>query len=151
MYELIGGNPIDGWEFVFTAYATDDCSGIYFVEFYLNGLLQETVDGSEPIYDWSVVLNFFNKFRVFGLISNLNITEEYVNFFAVILKVSTISGLELIPSACAYDFAGNMACDEIRPSSPYIIEPGLYIFQNLILPNNYKGYIGNFIIFAAFS
>jgi hypothetical protein len=51
-YEVIGGNPQQGWDFIFTATATDSTSGIERVEFYLNDELQETVYGSGPEYQW---------------------------------------------------------------------------------------------------
>ena len=52
VYEYTG-DPIQGWEFLFTATATDDISGMDRVEFYLNDELQDTVYGPGPIYQWS--------------------------------------------------------------------------------------------------
>ena len=57
-YEIIGGNPIVGWDLLFTATATDDISGMDRVEFYLNDVWQETIMGSGPIYEW--------EFRYYG-------------------------------------------------------------------------------------
>ena len=54
-YEVTGGSPSEGWEITFTAVATDDTSGMDRVEFYLNGLLQETVTGPGPIYEWIIL------------------------------------------------------------------------------------------------
>jgi len=51
-YEVTGGNQYTGWEFTFTATATDDTSGMDRVEFYLNNTLQETVVGPGPTYCW---------------------------------------------------------------------------------------------------
>ena len=51
-YEVVGGNAIEGWDFVFTATATDDMSGMDRVEFYLNDVLQATVTGTGPTYEW---------------------------------------------------------------------------------------------------
>ena len=51
-YEVIGGNPLHGWDLLFTAEAWDDCSGIERVEFLLNGRLQDTVSGPGPNYQW---------------------------------------------------------------------------------------------------
>lgn len=151
-WEVVGGNPLDGWEIVFTATANDECSGVEGVEFYLNDVLQETVSGPGPTYSW--MLLYFppmsSKILVCGLILNRNVTDEYVNFYALVVLVSNIPGAEFIFKACAYDLAGNKACDETLPSVPDIIEPGLYLFQSLTLQNNYKGYIGKFSIFATF-
>ena len=52
-YEVMDGNPWQGWDIVVTAdNVTDDCSGLDRVEFYLNGLLQATVMGPGPTYTW---------------------------------------------------------------------------------------------------
>jgi hypothetical protein len=51
-YEVTGGSALEGWDFVFTATATDALSGMNEVEFYLNDVLQDTVPGSGPTYQW---------------------------------------------------------------------------------------------------
>jgi hypothetical protein len=51
-YEVVGGNPVQGWDFEFTAYAVDAMSGMERVEFYFNGEIQETVYGPGPEYVW---------------------------------------------------------------------------------------------------
>jgi hypothetical protein len=56
-YEVTGGGIIEGWEFTFTATATDDTSGMERVEFYFNNVLQETVPGSGPTYVWVIQYN----------------------------------------------------------------------------------------------
>lgn len=151
-WEVTGGNPLDGWEITFTATAFDECSGIECVEFYFNNELQHTVEGPGPTYSWTMIYfpPMSSKILVCGLILNRNVTEEYVNFYALVVLVSKIPGPEFIFKACAYDMAGHITCDETRPSLPDIIEPGLYLFKNLTLPNNCKGYIGKFSIFATF-
>jgi hypothetical protein len=53
-YEIIGGNPYQGWDFEFTATATDAMSGMERCEFYFNNELQETVTGSGPEYVWTL-------------------------------------------------------------------------------------------------
>jgi hypothetical protein len=53
-YEVSSGNPIQGWEFTFTATAIDSMSGMDRVEFYLNDVVQETVTGLGPEYSWSL-------------------------------------------------------------------------------------------------
>jgi hypothetical protein len=51
-YEVIGGNQWQGWDFEFTADATDAMSGMDRVEFYFNNELQETVYGPGPDFVW---------------------------------------------------------------------------------------------------
>jgi hypothetical protein len=53
-YEVTGGSALEGWDFVFTATATDALSGMDRVEFYLNDVLQDTVPGSGPTYQWTI-------------------------------------------------------------------------------------------------
>jgi len=57
IYEIIGGNALQGWDFVFTATATDATSGMSHVEFYLNDLLQDTIYGPGPTYEWEFTYN----------------------------------------------------------------------------------------------
>jgi hypothetical protein len=52
VYEVTGGNPLQGWEITWTATATDPVSGMNRVEFFLNHVLQETVTGPGPVYQW---------------------------------------------------------------------------------------------------
>jgi hypothetical protein len=52
-YEVISGNPIQGWVLEFTATCIDFTSGIDRVEFYLNDVLQDTSYGGGPTYSWS--------------------------------------------------------------------------------------------------
>ena len=148
-FEVIGGNPVDGWDIAFTAEAMDDCSGMERVEFYLNDVLQETVTGPGPLYEWTFHYSHNNKIRVIGLIRNLEITEEYVNFTAMLVIALGGPGVDIHVEVCAYDMAGNVDCYELASPSPPI-DPGIYFFKNLVLPNNYTGYIGKFLIFATF-
>ncbi len=53
IYEATG-NPMMGYTFTFTATATDDTSKMERVEFYFNDVLQETVTGSGPTYQWII-------------------------------------------------------------------------------------------------
>ena len=53
-YEITGGSSMTGWDFLFTATATDDMSGMDYVEFDLNDVLQETVTGPGPTYTWTM-------------------------------------------------------------------------------------------------
>jgi hypothetical protein len=52
-YEVVSGNPIQGWLLEFTATAVDDTSGVDYVEFYLNEILQKTIHGSGPTFTWN--------------------------------------------------------------------------------------------------
>jgi hypothetical protein len=54
-YEVISGNPIQGWLLEFTATATDHISGMDRVEFFFNYGLQDIIEGSGPIYKWSFI------------------------------------------------------------------------------------------------
>jgi hypothetical protein len=54
-YEVIEGNPIEGWLLEFTATCNDVTSGMDRVEFFLNAKHQSTVSGSGPEYKWSFV------------------------------------------------------------------------------------------------
>ena len=149
-FEVVGGNPVDGWDILFTADAMDECSGMDRVEFYLNDVLQETVTGPGPCYHWTFKYLPNNNIRVIGLIRNLEITEEFVNFTAMVVIALGIPGMEIHVEVCAYDTAGNVDCDEMQSPSPPI-DPGIYLFKNLALPNNYTGYIGKFLILATFT
>jgi len=53
-YEILGGNLYQGWDFEFTATATDAMSGMERVEFYYKNKLKETVIGLGPDYIWLV-------------------------------------------------------------------------------------------------
>ena len=150
-YEVTGGNPITGYEFTFTATATDDTSGMNRVEFYINNELQETVNGSGPVYQWEVHYPPLFALKVIGLIRDPEITNEYIKFFAKIVFVLGIKDFNPWESAYAYDNAGNYDFDKIEhPTSIATISPGIYLFKNLTLPNSYKGYIGKFFIRATF-
>jgi hypothetical protein len=54
-YEVVGGNQWIGWIFRFTAIAVDSMIGMDRVEFYMNNVLQETVDSSGPVYTWNLL------------------------------------------------------------------------------------------------
>jgi hypothetical protein len=62
-YEVTGGNQVQGWDVTFTADATDATSGMDRVEFYLNDVLQATVSGPGPIYEW-VLENYHGGLQI---------------------------------------------------------------------------------------
>jgi hypothetical protein len=150
IWEIVDGNPKDGWEIIFTVNSNDNCSGLVRVEFYINGELQHSVEGPGPYYVWSFRFFSLDLIRLIGLICNLEITDENVSFLPIFVKATEIIGLKLLSRVCVYDGAGNIGCNEtiIKRSLP--IKPGYYMFKKLTLPNNYSGYIGRFIIFADF-
>ena len=66
-YEVTGGNPIEGWRFIFTATAIDVISGMERVEFFFNNELLETVYGLGPTYEWEWIIYAGNNVvRVVG-------------------------------------------------------------------------------------
>ena len=154
-YEITGGDPIQGWDILFTATATDDMSGMDRVEFFLNDELQDTVYGG-PSYQWEFHFPGLSdsKFRVKGLICNLEITDEYVKFYAIIVKYKWRHNRCCI-LARAYDKAGNWDYDSFTwggySSTPAPFFRGYYLFQNFTFPNDYEGYIGKFYIDAIFN
>jgi hypothetical protein len=143
------------YKFTFNTTAVDAKSGMNRVEFYnfFNGF-QKTIYGPGPYYIWEIKLypTPSNKFDVIGLISNLEISDESVRFYAVIVKISRQFEYIIFVRAYAYDNAGNWDYDDtVAPSLSVNIVPGFYLFKNLILPNNYTGYIGRYFIWATFS
>ena len=155
-YEIIGGNKWNGWDILLTAYAEDDMSGMERVEFYYKDKLQGTINGTEPYYECVIKMYlsdfYFYSYFVRGLICNLEITEEFVNFYSIITFIRP-KNWEGPPKmyAIAYDLAGNYEFDEIKnPCSSTNITPGFYLFRKLTLPNNYTGHVGRFYISATF-
>ncbi len=63
-YELTYNFLIKIFEFTFTAAASDSMSGMDYVEFYVNDVLQETVTGSLPTYKWRLWLKDDIKMNV---------------------------------------------------------------------------------------
>jgi hypothetical protein len=55
VYEVFSGNPLQGWEMLFQATSEDETSGMERVEFDLNDVLQDTVTGPGPLYEWSFI------------------------------------------------------------------------------------------------
>jgi hypothetical protein len=156
VYDITGGNPWKGWNFLLVAYAEDEMSGMDYVEFYVDDELMDTVYGPGEIYEYNFTLypSYFYSFKVRGLILNLEITEEFVNFYSIIsiVRLYKHQGQMPLMYAYAYDIAGNYGYDEIlSPWSVTIDFPGIYLFQNLTLPNNFEGHVGRFYINAVFN
>ncbi|MFA5102555.1 MAG: hypothetical protein WC525_05335 [Candidatus Thermoplasmatota archaeon] len=141
----------DYYVIIMIADCSDAMSGMERVEFYLNDVLQETVIGPGPRYEWIFVWPP-PLFGVTGLICNLEITDEYVKFYAILLRIFSFSG-SIIISSYAYDKAGNRDYAGIMDDSsiPAPIVPGIYLFQDVTLPNHYTGHVGRFFIKASFS
>ena len=72
-----------------------------------------------------------------------------MNLHALIVLVTLVAGLDIYIEVCAYDIACNKECRGFdQPSPPGEIDPGLYLFKDITLPNNYIGYIGKYFIWA---
>jgi hypothetical protein len=61
VYEVLGGNPIEGWDMLFTATANDLTSGMDRVMFYLNDGHVATVSGTGPTYEWG--FKYYGDFK----------------------------------------------------------------------------------------
>ena len=123
------------------------------VEFYINGELHETIIGPGPNYESIYPLYYEGIYNVRGFILNPEITDEYVKFYSILVTISAYekSLPHLTAHANFYDNAGNWDFVTIvEPSLPAPIVPGIFLFQNMTLPNNYTGHIGRFFIKATF-
>jgi len=101
-YEVMGGNPQDGYDFLFTATATDDTSGMYKVEFYINNILKETITGCGPIYQWG--WHWDGKIKVVPKVIGYDIAGN--NDFDMIEDPSYIASLKsntFFPDICKYN------------------------------------------------
>jgi len=154
IFEITGGNIYEGFDFEFVASANDETSGMERVKFYMNDLNMSTVYGEGPEYIWIVKLRCFsnNTLNVRGLIYNLEIDDDFVKFKALIVRISRhYQNSEGVFRARGFDKAGNNAFDDIiNPTGHKSIITGIYINQDLVLPNNYIGHISKFFIFATF-
>ena len=146
------GNMFCNYVIILSATASDLMSGMNRTEFYFNDVLQKTVLGPGPVYEYEIP----SEYDVKGFILNPEILEEYVKFHARIVMISTYSynGLHFTIKAVGYDNAGWPAEVQIQYGPPTcqapIITPRFYLFRDVILPNNYTGYIGKYFIRATF-
>lgn len=149
-YNVSEGNWLYGWVLTFYLTANDETSKMNRAEFYINEELQETVFGPGPEYSWDHY--YGSSLIVRGFIRNREITESFVKFYAILVRVIGFFDPNLRYSAIGYDNAGNFLKDEIeQPSFRLPIKPGFYLFQNMTIPNNYTGYVGRYIIRAEFN
>lgn len=128
--------------FILSVEAYDSISGMDRVEFYMNNVYQETVFGFGPEYNWSWDLDIYNKIK--GFILRSEFFEEFIKLFTLFVRADVMAPFPEF-TVYIYDKAGNYDSDMINPSYPGKVYEFL-LFQNLIIPNNYTGYIGNFFI-----
>jgi len=137
-----------GWIWLCTSTATDSMSGMDRVEFYINDILQETIYGPGPYYEW--IWDYCNFSVIKGFIRKREITEEYVKFRVIFAFTNESIGYDACIITYGYDNAGNNDWDMIfEPPPPRSIN-WILLFKSLTLPNNYIGYIGRFLIYATF-
>jgi hypothetical protein len=146
-WEFLGGDPLSGWEYLIRAIATDDTSGMNRVMFRLDNA-HKTVYGSGPVFEWYTKEKIF--FRVFGMIKELNVTEDHVQFLAVFVIVGNLWKLISFFDVYAYDNASNCNYSGSYYYNDYPYETGIYRFRYFKLSNYYRGFIGNRFIFARF-
>jgi hypothetical protein len=81
-YNVTGGNVIQGWELTFYVDASDATSGLDRCEFWFNELIQVTLDGPGPQYEWTCnftgLPNVIVRATVYDTCGN-NISEEIEN------------------------------------------------------------------------
>jgi len=115
--------------------------------------LQGTITGSGPIYTLTFPFPCYYSGRFMGLIRDPEITSEIVNFYAraVLFLITGASIIFYVAKVYVYDTAGNWVDATIyQPGPTPIIFHKLFLFQNVTLPNNYKGFIGKSFIYAEF-
>ena len=147
-------NKGHGWEFLIGAIAIDKTSGMEKVEFYVNSEYQGTIFGIGPEYEWLYLYpgKTNDTFKIRGFIRNPVFTEENVSFYVYLVRVTGPTLYYWSFMVCGYDNAGNKQCDQYVGSNGYNpFDSVIYLLRNLSFPNNYRGYIGNFFIFATFN
>jgi len=147
------GDRWRGYDYIYQAYAIDKMSGMNRTEFYINDELYETIIGPGPNYESIYPMYYEGTYNVRGFILNPEITDEYVKFYSMLVTISVMEKYlpHLVVKAYVYDNAGNWDFVTIvEPCLPASIVPGIFLFQNVILPNNYSGFVGRFLIKATF-
>ena len=138
------------WFVILTCFSEDATSEMNRTEFYANGELCKTITGIGPEYQWTV--EFDIDYHIAGFISNSEFNKENISFFAIAVRAYNVHSLFSASDyirICVYDNAGNSDYNDVYyypefPSYQY------HYFKHLTLKNNYKGYIGRFLIFATF-
>lgn len=142
-----------GYIIIYYIEAVDASSGMNRTEFFINDVHQETIISPGPHYEYRYPLFYTDRCNVFGLIRNREITNNYVKFHSIIVFVDIIrtQWYQYTPRIYAYDNAGWSAFVEFdTPTYRTSIKPGLYLSQYMILPNDYTGYVGRFLVKATF-
>jgi hypothetical protein len=137
-----------GWICIYNTFAIDHTSGMDYVEFYRDGILKETVYGPGPAYEW--IWEYSNVTHIKGLIRNRKISEDKVEFKALIIKTEESMG-KITHLTSGYDKAGNKESDAVLTPPPPGPLYNILLFKRLTLPNNYSGYVGLFFIDATFN
>ncbi|MBN1861049.1 MAG: hypothetical protein JW840_06270 [Candidatus Thermoplasmatota archaeon] len=138
---------------ILTATAIDTCSGMNRTEFNINNILQETIIGPGPTYEYRFPWYYTDRYKVRGFILNPKITDSYVKFYSlfVVVSVFDFQNSAYCYRATSYDNAGWSTSMTIEnPCRPVSMVPGFYLFQGVILPKTYSGHIGPFFITATF-
>ena len=142
-----------GYIYIYSVEAFDTTSGMNRTEFFINGVLQDYIFGPGPHYEYTLPLYYTDRCNVKGLIRNREITDDYVKFNSIIVFVYVVSNYPpyFTQRFYAYDNAGlSSYVDILNPTRPASIKPGVYLFQNMVLPNNYTGFVGKFLVKAIF-
>jgi hypothetical protein len=137
------------WYIRFNATCFDNESGMNRVEFFYNSILQEIIFGLGPLYEWELKLET-ESYTVKGFICHRRATEENISFFALMVWNTVDYNFDLgdIVEAYAYDNAGNWNYDDAFDT---FWSPGMpYFLKHFSFYNQYKGYIGRFLISAEF-
>jgi len=143
----------NGYVYDYYVEAHDETSGMNRTEFYFNGHLQDAIFGPGPNYKYQYLFYLTDRCNVNGFIRNREITESYVKFYSLVVFISVISTMlpQITQVFFAYDNAGNWEFKDIEnPTCRLSVKPGLYLFQNVTLPNDYTGYLGRFRVRATF-
>ena len=90
VYEIIGGNPGQGWEYLITVMAIDDTSGMERVEIYIDDELVEILYGSGPSYEWTFTGKLTKTIKVVGvdIAGNSGYTEIVCRIREIVIKQS---------------------------------------------------------------
>ena len=143
----------NGYVYDYYVEAHDTTSGMNRTEFYFNGVLQDAIFGPGPNYKFQYLFYLTDRCNVNGFIRNREITESYVKFYSLVVFISVFSTMlpQITQRFFAFDNAGNWEFKEIdNPTCRLSIKPGLYLFQDVTLPNDYTGYLGRFRVRATF-